>query len=80
MGNKLHKRRVKLFRKMKGTPYRVTVRSERHLNQVLLAAKEVGYVNTFQCRTERHTIMFYHAGWVEVHNHDCGIGKATPCV
>lgn len=77
----LHKQRVNLFKKMQGKYWRVEFRSTRHMNQLILAAREVGYVPIHDAGShieDDYTLTMYPDGErLSYYNHDCGIYKAT---
>lgn len=80
--NTLHKRRVKLFKKNKGNYWRVDFRSIRHMNQLVLAAKEAGYV-PFDFRhlcVGACTLCMYENNEFSQYNHTCGISEANGTV
>lgn len=79
MNKKLHKQRVRMFLKNKGKYWRIEFRSIRHLNPLLMAAKDAGYTthNYGVISGDMYTLTMYEDNCLGTYRHRCGIRVPT---
>ena len=75
MSNKLHQRRVKALRKLKGKYFSIRIRGRRHAEQVRYALKDAGF--SFDEDSSYTTYCKYFTHWIVYHQNNGYAGLYT---